>query len=131
MSSGCTAKRAIEKNGYDSGFQYLKVGRTIDPESILSGDLPSYNEFAKYVYYLCTGKHHQDEKKIKEKDFFVGSAGSLSIYLIYKDNLDELSKLALNLFLAEKMREKHPEERLVVYAPACFLDEEFLRESGI
>lgn len=124
-------KRAIEKNGYNSGFQYLKVGDPIDPESILSGNLPPFKDFAKYVFYLCTGKHHPDEKKIKEKDFFVGNEGSLAIYLIYKANLDELSKLALNLSVAEKMREKHPEERLVVYAPACFLDEEYLHDSRI
>lgn len=124
-------KRAIEKNGYESGFHYLRVGQAIDPESILSGNLPSYNDFAKYVFYLCTGKHHPDETKIKEKDFFVAKEGSLSIYLIYTNMMADLSKLALNLSIAEKMRQKHPNDRLVVYAPSCFLDEEYLRDSGI
>ena len=55
-------KRAIEKYGYNSGFKYLKVGIPIDPESMLSGNLPTYKQFAKYVYYLCTGEIYPRRK---------------------------------------------------------------------
>jgi adenine-specific DNA-methyltransferase len=57
-------KRAIEKFGYKSGFKYLRVGTSIDPESMLSGQLPTYKQFAKHVYYLCTGEYLEDEKRI-------------------------------------------------------------------
>ena len=124
-------KRAIDKNGYESGFRYLRVGQPIDAETMLAGNLPSYKDFAKYVYYLCTGQHLPDEKSIVEKEFFVGLTGKTGIYLIYKKDPDALSSMALNLSQAEAMRSRHPEGRLVVYAPACFLDEEYMREHGI
>jgi DNA modification methylase len=124
-------KRAIDKNSYDSGFRYLRVGQPIDAETMLAGNLPSYKDFAKYVYYLCTGQHLPDEKSIVEKEFFVGLTGKTGIYLIYKKDPDALSSMALNLSQAEAMRSRHPEGRLVVYAPACFLDEEYMREHGI
>lgn len=124
-------KRAIEKFGYDSGFQYLRVGRAIDPENILSGDLPFYEEFAKYVYYLCTGEYHKNDKEIKADKYFVGKSGSYAIYLVYKPDFEEMTRLALNLTLAEKMKKDHPNERLIVYAPACFLDEEYLEANQI
>lgn len=124
-------KRAIEKNNYDSGFSYLRVGRSIDSESILNGDLPDYKTFAKYVYFLCTGSQLANAKDIKEKDWFVGKAPGMSIYLQYKDNLDELMKLALTMETAENWKKAHPQERIIVYSPACFLEEDYLRDSRI
>lgn len=124
-------KRAIEKNNYDSGFSYLRVGRSIDSESILNGDLPDYKTFAKYVYYLCTGSQLGNEKEIKEKDWFVAKAPGMAIYLQYKDNLDELMKLALTMDIAENWKKAHPQERIIVYSPACFLEEDYLRDSRI
>jgi adenine-specific DNA-methyltransferase len=34
---------------------------------MLSGKLPTYKQFAKYVYYLCTGENLENEKGINEK----------------------------------------------------------------
>jgi adenine-specific DNA-methyltransferase len=124
-------KRAIEKYEYDAGFKYLRVGTQIDPETLLSGKLPTYNQFAKYIYYLCTGENLEDEKNISEKDYFVGQHGNSVIHLIYKQDFEQLTHLALNLELAEKFRKAHPKKRLVVYAPACFLSEEDLEEFQI
>ena len=70
-------------------------------------------------------------REISEKEFFVGQLGNLVIHLIYKQDFEELSRLALNLDLAEKFRKRHPNKRLVVYAPACFLSEEDLEEIQI
>src|SRR3989344_165470 len=73
----------IKKDKNETGFTYYTLGPSIDADSILSGKLPSYEDFAKYVFYLATGKNHPDEKKIKEKDFFVGKLANESIYLFY------------------------------------------------
>jgi len=64
-------KRAIQKYDYDSGFKYLRVGIPIDAESMLSGQLPAYEQFAKYVYYLCTGENLAGDDKIDEDRYFV------------------------------------------------------------
>jgi adenine-specific DNA-methyltransferase len=124
-------KRAIEKYGYDSGFKYLRVGIAIDAETLLSGNLPTYEQFAKYVFYLCTGENLQNEQDINEAGYFVGHHGKLSIYLIYKQDFEQLTRLALNLELAERFRNANRQKRVVVYAPACFLGEEDLQELQI
>jgi len=123
-------KRAIEANKYDSGFRYVRVGRAIDAESLLSGDLPTYEQFAKYVFYLCTGEHLAGSS-IREKDYFVADHARSVIYLIYRQDIEELTRLALNLSVAEKISAEHPGKNLIVYAPACFLDEDFLDAKGI
>lgn len=124
-------KRAIEKYGYDSGFKYLRVGDPIDPESMLSGVLPTYTQFAKYVYYLCTGEYLSDETKINEKTYFVGTFKKSAIYLVYKQDYETLTKLALNLPLAEGIVSQYPGHKFIIYAPACFLDEEYLQAKNI
>lgn len=124
-------KRAIEKYDYDAGFKYLRVGNAIDAETLLSGTLPAYEEFAKYVYYLCTGENLEDETAISEDDYFVGIHGKLAVHLIYKQDFEQLTRLALNLELAEKFRKAHRQKRIVVYAPACFLGEEDLEQLQI
>jgi len=124
-------KRAIEKKGYDSGFKYLRVGQPLDAETLLKGKLPEYKLFAKYVYYLCTGENLEEEKKINEKKFFVGYFGKQAIYLIYKQDYEALTRLALNLELAEKIIADQPDKKRIVYAPACFLDEEYMEANQI
>lgn len=124
-------KRAIEKYGYKSGFKYLRVGDPIDAETLLSGTLPKYRQFAKYVYYLCTGGYLEDESSIDEKTYFVGEHKKKAIYLIYKQDYDTLTRLALNLKEAERILSEQKNKKLIVYAPACFLDEEYLEEKNI
>ncbi len=121
-------KRAITKYDLNSGFAYYKLGTAIDAETLLQGNLPTYEQFAKYVFYLCTGQHHSKPKEIKPKDYFVGNAGNTAIYLIYEQDFEKLTQLALNLSLAEKFRKASANKPVVVYAPACFLDEEYLQD---
>ena len=124
-------KRAIDKFGYDSGFQYFKVGIPIDAETLLSGNLPTYRQFAEYVYYLCTGESLKNKSAVNEKTYFVGEKGNSVIYLVYKHNFDELTSMALNLSLAEKITAKNPKKKVIVYAPACFLEEDYMNEKNI
>jgi len=124
-------KRAIDKYGYDSGFQYFKVGIPLDAETLLSGVLPTFKQFADYVYYLCTGESLKSKSAVNEKTYFVGEHGNSVIYLVYKRNFDELTRMALNLSLAEKIISEHPKKKIIVYAPACFLEEDYMKEKNI
>ncbi len=124
-------KLAIEKYGYDTGFKYYRVGNAIDPDAMLDGELPNYAEFAKYVYYLGTGEHLADAGKIEQATHFVGTHGPKNFYLIYEQDFDTLSRLALNLHIAEEIIAHSQGKRIVVYAPACFLDNEYLEEKQI
>lgn len=124
-------KKAIEKYDLKSGFKYLKVGSSLDSESLLEGKLPTYLQFAKYVHHICTGENLSDSKKVDASKFYVSTLGNTVIYLVYKQDYSELSRLALNLSLAEQIRKDHPKKKVIVYAPACFLDEDYLEEHQI
>jgi len=123
--------RAIRKYGYNHGFRYLRIGRPIDAESMLNGDLPEYNQFAKYIYYLCTGDTLLDESKINEETFYVGEKDNFIINLLYKKDFDVLSELALTHEIAEKITSEHHNKKNIIYAPACFLDQDYLEEKQI
>lgn len=120
-------KRVIDKEKLKAGFSYMKLGPKIDADSILDGELPTYKEFAKYVYYLATGKTLEKEKtnSIKESEYYVGKTESETIYLIYKKDFEKLKSMAITLDWAEKISKKDKGKK-IVYAPACFLDEEQL-----
>lgn len=120
-------KKVIEKDELDAGFSYMRLGPAIDADSILSGMLPTYREFAKYVYYLATGETMESEKSIDEKSYFVGKNKNEAIYLIYQKDKDKLKNMAINLDWAEEVNKKD-KGRKIVYAPACFLDEEYLEK---
>ena len=123
-------KRVIERDKLGVGFSYMTLGPQIDADSILSGSLPTYKEFAKYVYYLATGKTMDDEKSINEKDYFVGKINGESVYLIYEKNNEKLKNLAITLDWANNINNKDNGKK-IVYAPACFLDEEYLEKFNI
>ena len=124
-------KRVIDKNKSKDGFTYYALGPAIDAETLLEGKkLPTFKEFAKYVYYLATGKNHPDEAKINEKTSLVGKGDSATIYLLYTQDREALKKLAITLDWAQKTHEKDSGKK-IVYAPACYLDDEALDQYGI
>jgi adenine-specific DNA-methyltransferase len=124
------AKKVIERDKTKTGFTYYTLGPSVDADSILSGKLPKYEEFAKYVFYLATGRNYPTTQKIREKDYFVGKLGSESIYLIYEQSLNSLKNMAVTLDWAEATNKKDSGKK-IVYAPACFLDDEHLEKFNI
>lgn len=119
-------KKVIEAYDFKDGFRYLRVGSPIDPETMLDGDLPTYQQFAEYVYYLATGGHLADKSKVDASKHFVGMEGGQAVYLIYEQDMDKLTRLALTLQIAESIVKHSPGKRRVVFAPSCFLDEEYM-----
>jgi len=123
--------RVIDMYGFESGFEYVRVGQALDTETLLEGELPPYETFAKYVYYLAMGEHLEDDKKIVQESYFVGTKNNQDLYLIYDENMEALQSLALNYEKAESFKVRSREKKVIVYAPACFLDEEDLQEMKI
>jgi len=123
--------RKVSKN-LDSkfGFTYLKLGNSIDTDSLLNGELPSFNELAEYVYFLATGKHHPNPAQVSSNNYYVGKHELDNIWLIYEDNRESLQSMAITLDWAEKIQ-KTNKGKHVVYAPACYLDDELLKQLEI
>lgn len=125
------AKRAIQKFGFESGFDYQRVGISLDPENMLAGSLPTPQQLGAHLFYLCSGAHPaQPVEEVAPDVYFAGYAGPSAVYFVYRQDYETLTRLALNLNLAEGLLQRGA-GRAVVYAPACFLDEDFLREKQI
>ena len=123
--------KVIEKKlkNKDIGFEYRRVGQPIDAETILSGQLPTYKQLAKYVYYLATGQSPKD-KDIDEKKFLAGKVDHTEVYLLYTPDMDELKKMAITFEWAKGIS-KGNDNKKIVYAPACFMDDEYLEQFNI
>ena len=123
-------QRAIDKYGYESGFKYLCVGASMDPEDMLDGKLPSYERFAEYVFYLATGQHIQVQGS-DPHTHYVGMYGQDAIYLLYEQNMEVLTEMALTQKIAEQIIAHNTKKRKIIFAPACFLDNEYMEEKNI
>ena len=123
--------KVIEKKleNKDVGFEYRRVGQPIDAETILSGQLPTYKQLAKYVYYLATGQSPKD-KDIDEKKYLAGKVDHTEVYLLYTPDMEELKKMAITFEWAKEIS-KGNDNKKIVYAPACFMDDEYLEQFNI
>lgn len=123
-------KKVIKNNKLDIGFTYYKLGPSIDGRDILAGkNLPSWESLAKYVHYLATGKPIDSIKKPSNSWEIVSGTKNTNIFLIYKDNIEELKALAITRDWLELV--KNNSNKKIVYAPACFLDKEVLDANNI
>lgn len=125
-----TAKSELLKKGTGGSFSYFELGDTIEMESLLRGkNLPSYTEFARYLFYTATGEEF-NEKAINEKTGFIGESKNYEVYLFYKAELDWLKKNALTLELCKGLPKFKNKQRLV-FAPAKYVDDHTLLDYRI
>jgi adenine-specific DNA-methyltransferase len=125
-----TAKNENLKKGLGGSFSYFELGPTIEMESILQGkDLPSYEEFARYIFYTATGEEF-NEKKINEKTGFIGETKNYELYMFYKPDVEWLKRNALTLDGVKAMPKFKGKQRLV-FAPAKYVDDYTCLENRI
>jgi len=125
-----TAKSELLKKGTGGTFSYFELGDTIEMESLLRGkNLPSFTEFARYLFYTATGEEF-NEKAINEKTGFIGESKNYEAYLFYRADIDWLKKNALTLELCKSLPEFKGKQRLV-FAPAKYVDDHTLLDFRI
>ncbi|MFN0082238.1 MAG: site-specific DNA-methyltransferase [Ferruginibacter sp.] len=128
------------KKGTGGTFSYFELGPTIEMESILQGkNLPSYKEFARYIFYTATGEEF-NEKKIQflpplegEKEGgmgFIGETKNYELYMFYKPDVEWLKRNALTLDGVKAMPKFNGKQRLV-FAPAKYVDDYTCLENRI
>ena len=128
------------KEGTGGTFSYFELGEPIEMESILRGDkLPSYEEFAKYLFYTATGEEFDNSvvsnksgKMISEDENFkfIGESKEYEVFLIYKPDIEYLKSTALTLDRAKSLG-KHNGKKRLVFAPAKFVDNHTLTDLRI
>ena len=118
------------KEGIDGTFSYFELGEPIEMESILRGEnLPSFEEFAKYLFYTATGEEF-DPNQINKETNYIGTSKDYEIYLFYKPDIDYLKSTALTLDRAKSLG-KHNGKKRLVFAPAKFVDNHTLTDLRI
>ncbi len=118
------------KEGTGGTFSYFQLGDTIEMENLLRGNnLPSYTEFARYLFYTATGEEF-DEKAIDEKTGFIGESKNYEVFLFYKADIEWLKTNALTLERCKTLP-KTKGKQLLVFAPAKYVDDYTLLEYRI
>ena len=125
-----TSKNENLKNGLGGTFSYFQLGPEIEMESVLRGNnLPSFIEFARYLFYTATGEEF-NEKAINTKTGFIGESKNYEIYLQYKPDIDWLKKNALTLDGVKALPPFSKKQRLV-FGPAKYVDDFTLLENRV
>ena len=110
------------KNGLGGTFSYFELGDPIEMESLLKGNnLPTYTEFARYIFYTATG-YEFEQDKINPETGFIGETKNYEVYMFYKPDIEWLKRNALTLDTIEKMPKYKGKKRLV-FAPAKYVDD--------
>jgi adenine-specific DNA-methyltransferase len=110
------------KTGTDGTFSYFELGETIEMENLLKGkNLPSFTEFARYLFYTATGEEFK-EKDINEITGFIGESKNHEVYLIYKPDIEWLKRNALTLEGCQSLSIFKGKQRLV-FAPCKYVDD--------
>lgn len=116
------AKSETLKKGTGGSFSYFQLGETIEMENLLRGkNLPSFTEFARYLFYTATGEEF-NEKAVNVKTGFVGESKNHEVYLIYKPDIEWLKRNALTLDGCKGLPKFKTKQRLV-FAPAKYVDD--------
>jgi len=125
-----SSKEDFLKNGLGGTFSYFELGETIEMESLLKGkNLPSFTEFARYLFYTATGEEF-NEKLVNEKTGFIGESKNYEVYLIYKPDIEWLKRNALTLEGCRGLPKFKSKQRLV-FAPAKYVDDHTCLEHRI
>jgi adenine-specific DNA-methyltransferase len=103
-------------------FSYFELGDTIEMESLLRGkNLPSFTEFARYLFYTATGEEF-NESVLNEETGFIGESKTYKVYLIYKPDIEWLKRNALTLEGCRSLPPFKTKQRLV-FAPCKYVDD--------
>ncbi len=115
-------KRVIKKYNYKDGFEYCELGKPLFDETGHIEKTCDFNQFATYIYFTET-QRNIDQKEIEGN--FIGQDTNIEFYLIYKalktNNLDKA--------FIKKLRKT--ENKKIIYADRCLLDDETLTQHNI
>jgi len=124
-----SAKDKSLKTGLGGAFSYFELGHPMRQESLLDGShLPSWEKLAGYIFFTATGQEF-DPAEINRETGLIGRTRSHDVFLLYEPDVEKLKNLALTLSGARTL--PTGTRRRLVFAPAKYLDPEFLQEYRI
>ena len=118
------------RTGLGGSFSYYELGEPIREASLLDGTyLPSYEALGGYIFFTATGEQ-VNLGEIDQERCFLGKTSTSDFFLIYEPDVDRLRNLALDMEFARGLPAPAGRRR-IVFAPAKYLDEEFLEQYAI
>ncbi|MBL1218643.1 MAG: site-specific DNA-methyltransferase [Planctomycetes bacterium] len=128
-------KRAVKQEGYQSGsFTYARLSERPlfgEYKDFGEGELPSYEDIAKYVFYTETSQEFPGTTKKKnpawdKKAGRIGEHGGRSYYLLYRPN--HIIDWALDTVFLKEVAAKDGNHELVIYCEKVWLHREQLQQ---
>lgn len=111
-------------------FSFFELGRTLDLDALMSGELPSYAELARYAFFTATG-HEFRPAAVDESRWFIGETENYEVYLMYAPDIEQLKTLALDMDFVRQLGRADSPKRRLVFAPARYLTDNYLEEFRI
>jgi len=116
--------------GYGGTFSYYELGDPIVMKPILQENaLPSYEEMARYIFWISTHSEFRPEEMDEEK-MLIGRTDDTEVYMMYKPDISYLRNHALTLDEADKLP-PYTGKRRLFFAPQKYITDEHLRERRI
>jgi len=123
-------KTSQSKKAQPGVLDYLKLGEASGMEKMFIGDnLPSYTEFAAYLFNTITGKK-LNESIINTQTGFIGEGANYEIYLFYKPNREWLKNNALTLNMIKQLPDYTGKKRLI-FASLKYVNDETCRAHNV
>lgn len=126
------AKDEALKSGLGGSFTFCELGKEINIDNLLKGgQLPDYDELARYAFYTATGLTLD---KVKQgTDYFVGETDQHRVHMIYKPDAAFLrsGESALNAALAVSISKARGKKTALVFATHKFMGQKELTEMGV
>lgn len=120
------------KSGLGGSFTFCELGKEINIDNLLKGgELPDYDELARYAFYTATGLTLD---KVKQgTDYFIGETDQYRVHMIYKPDADFLrsGESALNANLAASISKSRGKKTALVFATHKFMGQKELTEMGV
>jgi len=114
--------RAIKKYHYKDGFEYCELSNPLFDKDGQIENLCGFNQLATYIYFTET-QTNIDTAKISAN--FIGDYCETDYYLIY----NERGVNILNKIFLKKLKKNN--NKKIVYADKCLLDEDTLQKNNI
>ncbi|MEK6925584.1 MAG: site-specific DNA-methyltransferase [Nanoarchaeota archaeon] len=115
-------KRAIKKYNYEEDFEFCELDKPLFNEDGKIDENCEFEQLATYIYFTET-QTNLDKRQIKGN--FISNLNETDYYLIFK----EKGKNVLNKSFLKNI--KKDDNRRVIYADKCLLDEESLEKHKI
>ena len=128
-------ENAVDKKaeGLGGTFTYCTLGRSVELDKLLTGETrPPYEALGSMLFSMATNQA-LELKKVRPKEFYLGEASGLYVWLLYKPDLDWLQspEAALTLERARAFAEHAPDHRHLVIAPTRYVSHKILAEENL